>query len=251
MLIEAVNVKLERVIPEEMKPFTTNRQVLAFVMRFANEQVGAFRSPRHLSSLANAIHTAFIHCHTNQCSIANVELARRNAIEEYRRGAYQAGVASITSAFQSRMAAQKFNRAKLLNIDIDRHYPWGALTEPPRRAKDMLADLAVLISMDREWYKKWRPENLKIALPDTSADQFIARSLWINRRVTPRSASGPMYFSSERSDIAINGMPLQKQLAMVLPYDRPFPELDQALSRFEKYLERRAAEYRFELQDDG
>jgi hypothetical protein len=51
--------------------------------------------------------------------------------------------------------------------------------------------------------------------------------------------------------LAVDGIPLQNQLALVLSYDRPFAELDQAIERFKKYFLRRAATYQADLGELG
>lgn len=248
MLVEALSANLEQTVPEMMKPFTTQRQVLALTERFVDENRLPFQTTLHLPSLAVAVHTAFIQRHTHRYSAEESEELLRNALELYRQRAYHAGISSVSGAFNRKMATRLYERAAKLDISIDRFYPWGALISRPRRAKKMLADFAALISVDRDWFKKWAKEEVTIDLPEVTAHEFIRRGLTFNTRIQPRSSSGPIYFSSEHSDVTIRGVPLQNRLALVLPYDQPFPELDQALARFKKYFERRSAQHRADLQ---
>ncbi|MGF6639967.1 hypothetical protein [Paraburkholderia sp. MM6662-R1] len=249
MLIQALSANLERTVPDAMKPFTTQQQVLALTERFVNENRSTLQTTLHLPSFAVAVHTAFIERHTHQHSAEESEDLLRNALELYRQRAYQAGISSITSAFSRKMTMRLYERAAKLDISIDRFYAWGSLISRPRSAKKMLADFAALISLDPDWFKKWAKEKVEADLPELTANEFIRRALAFNPRVQPRSSSGPIYFSSAHSDITIRGASLQNRLALVLPYDQPFPELDRALARFKKYFERRSAQHRADLQE--
>jgi hypothetical protein len=249
VLLQTLSRRLEQALPESIRPFTSLDQVLVITSEVLADLDSIGHFPLHLPSMANAMHAAFIERHSKPTSSDSAQHLLIQALERYRRLARHAGVEAIRSQFYERMIVQLMPQARALDIVIDRHYPWGALIDPPRPALDILADLAGLINEDRTWYKKWAPkaatsEKLR-RIPFT---EFLNRGV---PRVLVRAASGPIYFSSERSGFILEGVPLQNRLAMVLPYDRPYPNLKQALGRFEKYFLRRAATHRADLGDPG
>jgi len=249
MLLNALSAKLETALPQSIKTFASLEQVLAVAFEVLYELDTVTRCPVHMPSIAAAMHALFVERHSNSAVDIDVEKALQNALEHYRNLALRAGVNMIYDQFCQRMLAKFISRAKMLDISIANSYPWGALIAQPRSVLHILIDFVSLINEDRTWYKKWRPERVKSEyLQKTQFDEFLFRGA---PKVEPRSASGPIYFSSERTKLTLEGVPLQNRLIMVLPYDRPYPELKQALSRFEKYFLRRSATHRADLGDSG
>lgn len=140
--------------------------------------------------------------------------------------------------------------ARSLDIPIGHFYPWGALIAPPQSVMQTLIELACLIHQGSVSYRYWESnENISSLLVPIEPENYIKLS--DEPQVRFRSISGPVYFSSDDSTLVVDGIPLQNQLAMVLPYDRTIAELEQLLERFRKYFLRKAATHRANLGDLG
>ncbi|MCC2961593.1 hypothetical protein LK540_14275 [Massilia sp. IC2-278] len=249
MLLEALSARLEKVLPQSVKPFTSFDQIFAVAFEVLDELGMLMRCPVHMPSMATAMHAAFVERHSNSSVKNDPEKLLQNALEHYRNLALQAGIDAIYDEFCKRMFIRFISQARTFQIPIGNYYPWGVLIAPPRSVHRILVDFVSLISEDKIGFGKWSSKNVKAEyLQDTSSVDFLLGSA---PKVEPRSASGPIYFSSEHTKLTLEGVPLQNRLIMVLPYDRPFPDLKQALSRFEKYFLSRSATHRADLGDGG
>lgn len=247
-LVLDIRALFEKVIPFSIKSTITIQQfekIIAPIIGKYDEIV-----PIHFPSLTYSIHTELIF--QNELSL-NKEGGREimgRILGGYGRSAYQEYFRAVEDEFFRLIAPTLLPEAEVLDISIDRYYPWGALQCPPRPVKHMLADLSGLINQDREWFVKWEKPNARQGCPDLTSQKFTFQQLSSVPRIVPRSSTGQIYFSSERCELTVNGVPLLNQLALILPYDRPYRELDQSIERFKKYFLRRSAEYQQEMLGD-
>lgn len=251
LFMQQVYTWLEKKIPNEIKPFTTIRQVHAIVQQVAESEKALYDTPLHFPSLAQAIHTAFIRIYSSHSKELDPGKPLRDALDQYRRAAYSAGTNVFIDAFTKKMVSIMYTEATQLDLTIDRYYSWGALIVKPVRALNLLSEFAALISKDVEWYGKWKPEVATAELPNISAEDFIINRLRFGVRVLPQSTTTQIYFSTDHSEIKVNDNPLQNCLILALPFDRPNPEMNQVLLSFRNYFARRAARYRSDIQDPG
>lgn len=250
-VIQGICAQLEKIVPSSIKSITTREQVLALTEAHLREAPLLIPAPLHLPSLAEAVHTVFVSRYRNQITEEEAAQQQRGVLGLYMRRARAACVGVIRAEFVTDMTSRLYEQAKHLDIEIDRYYPWGALFQPPRRALEILADFAALASRDAKWVANWKCEKVSADLPVIRAEEYIREAPNLSCRIVPRSSRGPIYFSSERSQITIDEAPLQNQLALVLPFDRPFPELGQAIDRFVKYFEYRVAQHLVAIGEPG
>lgn len=246
--LQRLHAKLEDELPEEIKSIATQGQVLVLARLLAKSEKIPEDTCIHLPSMAKAVHTALTRKHAAHKPAPEDDILLSQAMEQYRNGCSSAGIAAITDCFVTNQVTSLFDRARKIDLAIDQHYPWGVLIVPPRSARQMLADLASLISQETGWYTKWKREQVTAAIPEISTKQFMLRGQQFGPRALPRS-DGQIFYSTERSDILIDGRPLQHHLIMVVPYDRPSHELGRKLDRFKKYSEHRHAQYRVDIQE--
>ncbi|MFB9128606.1 hypothetical protein E2553_24675 [Paraburkholderia dipogonis] len=250
-VIQGICVYLEKIIPSSIRSITTRDQVLTLTKDHLRGAPLLIPAPLHLPSIAEAVHTVFVSRYRNQITEEEAAHQQRSVLSLYLRRARTACVGVIRAEFVTAMTSRLYERAKHLDIEIDRYYPWGALFQPPRRALEILADFAALVAGEKQWVTNWKVDKVSVDLPAISGEQYLKNAPNLSCRVVPRSSSGPIYFSSERSEITIDAVPLQNQLALVLPFDRPFRQLDQAIDRFVKYFEYRAAQHQAATGEPG
>jgi hypothetical protein len=250
ILWDTLSSRIETGLPRSVKAHITKEQVSAFAKEVLTELTPAVQTPIHIPSLTIAMHSLIIERNSVTPSESESDGRSAASFDRYLNLTQRAISDDIASRFHDRMFAKFETRAKQLDIPIGRHYPWGALIDRPPSVTTTLFELACLIHQGAVSYRHWKiNKDLSELLAPIPPENYIKLSKEPSVRF--RSLSGPAFFSGDTSTFAVDGVPLQNQLAMILPYDRPVAELDQLLDRFKKHFLLKGAAHRANLGHPG
>lgn len=250
----------------ELKPFATIDQVGVILDKTLPQMESDFSVPIFKELLVNLIHQYFLKSKnisqdsqgksynfdpTNQVSYIelcnnnkNIEIIK-NLVKDYCKKAEVKLIENIKDKTINRYVIKFFQKAKKINLEIGQLYSWSRIYYAPLNSNNLLS-----------WYSTINAVNLitdaKYIGPHTSPstinkDLELEKIIYngLNyRSFTTNDLNKCYLFDTSRTTVEIEGKTPQNHLLIILPYDKPIPNLKDKLDCYENYLNREFDSYK-------
>lgn len=235
-LLNTIGHRLHDEFPPEARPYISLAQVLAVARPLATAAAAALRAPVHLKTLASVVHRAFLPVALHEDAKSAYAELLPDLVRRYMGQAEVRFVDMVRTNIIASLAAPLFERAKSLNISMDRFYSWGTLRKAPLDGQAILDLYAKLANSglvtDKKYVLETPPEAPSAACIDATVKQL--------ERVVPlplmRRPSNMSYQNSDACDIQIDGYALQNRAVLIAPYHETLSDLERTLRHFGMYL---------------
>lgn len=228
---EKIINQVDSAFPAEAKPYISLTQFEA-VARVVLARVPTKENlPIHIPSLVGGLHANFLGSITAGNSPILTQKEQEHLVQNYCAKAEREHLEVVRHIFQVRMVQQLFAKAVDISIPLDKYYCWGALCIPAPSAQELLRIYSALNRAQAVSDSKFRPKDDEEAPKPIPAKAFIR---WCEEMVSRplNSRRGQIYFDTDRSDIKVNGLSIQKHGVMAISYAAPLTDIEELTTRF-------------------
>ena len=228
--------QVDSAFPAEAKPYISLAQFGA-VARVVLSRVSTKENlPIHIPSLVGGLHANFLDSITAGRSPIITQKEQEHFVKKYCAKAELEHIEVVRNIFQVRMVQQLLAKAVDISIPLDKYYCWGALCMPAPSARELLSIYSALNRAQAVSDSKFRPKDDKKAPKPIPAKAFIRwREEMVPRPLTV-ARHGQIYFDTDRGDIKINGLSIQKHGVMTISYAAPLTNIEKLTTRFGVFL---------------
>lgn len=228
--------QVDSTFPKEAKPFISVAQFDAVGRAVLVGAPSKEKWPIHIPSLIGGLHTNFLDSITAGRSPILTQEELEHLVQRYCAKVEQEYLEVIRQIFVVRMVQRLFPKAVNISIPLEKYYRWGALCKRVPSARELLLMYSALNRAQAVSDSKFRPRDDEKEEPEMlSADVFIH---WCEGEI-PRPLIfrwGQIFFDTDRSDIKINGLNIQKHGVMAISYAEPMPGIEELATRFGVFL---------------
>lgn len=221
--------------PVEAKQFISLAQFDAVVRVALKHMAAKEKFPIHVPSLVEILHSNFLDSISAGRLLAPSQEELESFIRSYCAKAEQQHLKVIEQEFEARMIQQLLPKAMDISIPLDKYYCWGALCLQAPSSRELLWRYAELNRGLVIKDSKFRCNDDLDAPQALSAENFTN---WCELMIPRPLIFGrdQIYFNTDRSDIEINGMLIQKYGVMAISYAIPLNNVEELIVRFGVFL---------------
>lgn len=232
---EKILSQVDSSFPAEAKQFISLAQFDAVARAVLPHVRTKEKLPIHIPSLVGGLHANFLSSITSGRSPLLKQEEQENFVQSYCENSCREHLEVVKSIFKIRMAQRLFPKAVDISIPLGKYYSWGALCAPVPSARELLGIYSELNRAQAVSDSKFRPKNDGKAKKPLLSNAFIC----FTEEFIPHpldSGRGQVYFDTDRSDIKINGISIQKHGVMVTSYAAPLKDIEHLTTRFGVFL---------------
>lgn len=232
---EKILNQVDSSFPAEAKPFISLAQFDAVSRAVLPRVPTKEKLPIHIPSLVGVLHANFLNSITAGRSPSLKQEEQEHFVQSYCEKSCREHFEVVKNTFQIRMVQRLFPKAVDISIPLGKYYCWGALCAPAPSARELLRIYSALNRAQTVSDSKFRPKDDEKTPKSLSSNAFIR----FTEEFIPHplnSGRGQIYFDTDRSDIKINGLSIQKHGVMAISYAAPLTDIEHWTTRFGVFL---------------